>query len=48
MGCATSKIDLDEKFAIQQNADIDKNIRHDKKKDARTVKILLLGKYLVR
>jgi hypothetical protein len=43
MGCAASKIDLNEKFAVEQNALIERRIRQDKKIDARTVKILLLG-----
>jgi hypothetical protein len=43
MGCGSSKIDLDEKFAVEQNAKIDRRIRQDKRLDARTVKILLLG-----
>lgn len=46
MGCATSKIDVDEKFAVEQNAKIERKIRQDKKLDARTVKILLLGAQL--
>lgn len=43
MGCGASKIDEDEKYAVEQNAKIDKRIRQDKKLEARTVKILLLG-----
>jgi hypothetical protein len=43
MGCGSSKIDIDEKYAVEQNAMIDRRIRQDKKLDARTVKILLLG-----
>jgi hypothetical protein len=43
MGCGPSKIDLDEKYAIEQNAKIERKLRQDKKLDARTVKILLLG-----
>lgn len=43
MGCGSSKIDVDEKYAVEQNAKIDRKIRLDKKLDARTVKILLLG-----
>jgi hypothetical protein len=44
MGCGSSKIDVDEKYAFEQNAMIDRKIRQDKKLDARTVKILLLGR----
>lgn len=43
MGCATSKVEGDDRFAVQQNANIEKNLRQDKKRDSRTVKILLLG-----
>ena len=43
MGCGQSKLDVEDKEAFQQNAKIDKMLRHDKKQDARTVKILLLG-----
>lgn len=43
MGCGASKIDLDEKYAVEQNAQIEKRIRQDKKVEARTAKILLLG-----
>lgn len=43
MGCASSKIDPQEKEATQQNAKIERQLRVDKKNDARTVKILLLG-----
>ena len=45
MGCGSSKIDIDEKYAVEQNAMIDRKIRQDKKLDARTVKILLLGRH---
>ncbi len=46
MGCGASKIDLDEKYAMEQNAQIEKRIRQDKKLEARTAKILLLGTLL--
>ena len=43
MGCGSSKLDIDEKYAVEQNAKIERKIRQDKKLNARTVKILLLG-----
>jgi hypothetical protein len=43
MGCGPSKIDAEDKVSHQQNAKIEKQIREDKKTEARTVKILLLG-----
>jgi Na+-transporting methylmalonyl-CoA/oxaloacetate decarboxylase beta subunit len=43
MGCGASKIDLDEKYAVEQNLKIERRLRQDKKLEARTVKILLLG-----
>jgi hypothetical protein len=43
MGCRPSKIDAEDKVSHQQNAKIEKQIREDKKTEARTVKILLLG-----
>ncbi|KAL9111771.1 MAG: hypothetical protein Q9227_003830 [Pyrenula ochraceoflavens] len=43
MGCGQSRVEPDEKEALQQNAKIDKMLRQDKKTEARTVKILLLG-----
>lgn len=47
MGCGVSKVDVDEKYAAEQNAKIERSIRQDKKMDARTVKILLLGMRMV-
>jgi len=44
MGCIGSKVDSSEKEAAQQNARIDRQLRHDRKQQNRTVKILLLGK----
>lgn len=46
MGCGTSKIDDAEKYAVEQNARIERRIRQDRKVDARTVKILLLGTHI--
>jgi hypothetical protein len=46
MGCTGSKIDPREKEAAQQNAKIERQLRQDKKAEARTVKILLLGMQL--
>lgn len=43
MGCVMSSIDGDEKYAVEQNAKIERRIRQDRRLDARTVKILLLG-----
>lgn len=43
MGCGASKVDVDEKDAMAQNAKIERQLRQDKKNEARTVKILLLG-----
>ena len=43
MGCGPSKPETDDKEAVQQNAKIDRMLRQDKKVEARTVKILLLG-----
>lgn len=45
MGCGQSKIDPDERDAFEKNAKIDRMLRQDKKVEARTVKILLLGMY---
>jgi guanine nucleotide-binding protein subunit alpha len=47
MGCAPSKTeDGMDKEAAKRNANIDKLLRMDKKNFDRTVKILLLGKWL--
>jgi hypothetical protein len=46
MGCGSSKVDPREREAAQQNAKIDRQLRHDRKQEQRTVKILLLGKHL--
>ena len=46
MGCAPSKMDNDEKVAVEQNAKIDRMLRLDRKEEARTIKILLLGEWL--
>jgi hypothetical protein len=43
MGCAPSKADDGERKAVAQNAKIDRLLRQDRKEEARTVKILLLG-----
>ena len=43
MGCGSSKVDPGEREAAQQNAKIDRQLRHDRKQEQRTVKILLLG-----
>jgi len=43
MGCGPSKDAGDLKLLSQQNAKIEKRLREDKKIEARTVKILLLG-----
>jgi hypothetical protein len=43
MGCGPSKMDAGDKLSHQQNAKIERQIREDKKTEARTVKILLLG-----
>lgn len=43
MGCTGSKLDPQEKEAAAQNARIERQLRQDRKTDARTVKILLLG-----
>jgi hypothetical protein len=43
MGCGPSKIDAGDKVSHQQNAKIEKQLREDRKHEARTVKILLLG-----
>ncbi|EXJ93746.1 hypothetical protein A1O1_02139 [Capronia coronata CBS 617.96] len=43
MGCTGSKLDPHAKEASAQNAKIERQLRHDRKADARTVKILLLG-----
>jgi hypothetical protein len=48
MGCAPSREDAGVKKAVVQNAKIDKQIRVDRKNEDRTVKILLLGKSLLR
>ena len=45
MGCGQSRLDPDERNAIQKNARIEKSLRKDKKVDDRTVKILLLGMF---
>jgi hypothetical protein len=42
MGCGPSK-DAGDKLLSQQNAKIERQLREDKKTEARTVKILLLG-----
>lgn len=48
MGCMSSKpADPADKDALQQNSRIDRMIRNDKKRMDRTIKILLLGMYLV-
>lgn len=46
MGCGQSRVEADEKDAVAQTAKIDRQLRQDKKTEARTVKILLLGMYL--
>lgn len=43
MGCMSSKVDAEDKEALKANANIEKQIRTDKKTFDRTVKILLLG-----
>jgi hypothetical protein len=43
MGCGSSKIDAGDKLLSQQNAKIERQLREDRKIEARTVKILLLG-----
>ena len=43
MGCGGSKVEADEKEAVAKNAQIDRQLKQDKKTEARTVKILLLG-----
>jgi hypothetical protein len=43
MGCGPSKIDAGDKLSSEQNAKIEKQLREDRKIEARTVKILLLG-----
>jgi hypothetical protein len=43
MGCGPSKIDAGDKLSSQQNAKIERQLREDRKTEARTVKILLLG-----
>jgi hypothetical protein len=43
MGCGSSKIDAGDKLSSQQNAKIERRLREDRKIEARTVKILLLG-----
>lgn len=48
MGCMSSKVDPEDKEASKINANIDKQIRTDKKIYDRTVKILLLGMYCLR
>ena len=45
MGCGSSKLDVTEKDAMTQNAKIDRLIKQDKKTEARTIKILLLGEF---
>lgn len=45
MGCGQSRVEPDEKDALAQTAKIDRMLRQDKKVEARTVKILLLGTY---
>jgi guanine nucleotide-binding protein subunit alpha len=47
MGCPLSKPGGGDKVSQQQNARIEKQIREDKKTEARTVKILLLGRCLM-
>ena len=43
MGCGGSKVEADEKEAVSKNAEIYRQLKQDKKTEARTVKILLLG-----
>jgi hypothetical protein len=43
MGCGPSKMDAGVKVSHQQNAKIEKQLREDRKTEARTLKILLLG-----
>jgi hypothetical protein len=43
MGCGPSKMDAGDKGSHQQNAKIEKQLREDRKTEARTIKILLLG-----
>ena len=47
MGCGTSKVDPEVKEAASRNDRIERRLRQDKKKESRTVKILLLGAYNV-
>lgn len=47
MGCMSSKVEADDKEAVKINANIDKQIRADRKTYDRTVKILLLGMYFL-
>lgn len=44
MGCGSSKVDQGDREAAQQSARIDRQLRHDRKIENKTVKILLLGK----
>jgi hypothetical protein len=43
MGCGPSKIDVEDRLSSLQNAKIERQLREDRKTEARTVKILLLG-----
>lgn len=45
MGCGASKVDPETKEAGFRNDKIERQLRHDRKTESRTVKILLLGKY---
>lgn len=47
MGCMSSKVEGEDKDAARVNANIEKQIRNDRKNYNRTVKILLLGTYLI-
>lgn len=46
MGCGPSKVDPEAREATAISDKIEKQLRQDAKVDQRTVKILLLGKYL--
>lgn len=43
MGCGQSKVNVEDKQAIVHNDKIERQLRHDRKAEQRTVKILLLG-----
>lgn len=43
MGCGSSKLDPQAKEAAARSDKIERRIRHDKRTESRTVKILLLG-----